>query len=51
MAEIINNILDQEQIPEPKDFQRNKRLLWLSAAVSFILALVGYIIIVMLVLD
>ena len=46
MAEIINNILDQEPTPDIKNFQRNRRLLWLSAAISFILALVGYIIII-----
>ncbi len=50
MAEIINNILDQEPVPELKTFQRNRRLLWLSAAISFILALVGYIIIIGLVI-
>ncbi len=49
MAEIINNILDQEPAPDLKNFQRNRRLLWLSAAISFILALVGYIIILTLV--
>jgi len=49
MAEIINNILDQEPVPEPKDFQRNRRLLWLSAAISLIMAIVGYIIIIILI--
>ena len=49
MAEIINNILDQEPIPDPKNFQRNRRLLWLSAAISLVLAIVGYIIIVILI--
>ena len=49
MTEIINNILDQESVPEPKNFQRNQCLLWLSAAISLVLALVGYIIMLNLV--
>ena len=50
MAEIISNILDQEPAPDLKNFQRNRRLLWLSAAISLVMAVIGYIIILGLVL-
>ena len=49
MTEIINNILDQEPAPDLKNFERNRRLLWLSAAISLMMAIIGYIIIVILI--
>jgi len=38
----INNVLDYTPPPSEKDFNRRRRLLWLSAAISFGMALGGY---------
>ena len=49
MSEIINNILDQEPVPDARNFQRNKRLLWLFAVTSFVLVAFGYIMMILLI--
>ena len=47
----INNVLEYTAPPSGKDFNRRRRVLWLSAAVSFGMALAGYAIMVYYVLK
>jgi hypothetical protein len=51
MESSINNVLDYTPPPSEKDFNRWRRVLWLSAAISFGMALGGYAIMVYFVLK
>jgi hypothetical protein len=44
-------VLDYSPPPSEKDFNRRRRVLWLSAAISFAMALGGYAIMVYFVLK
>ena len=46
----INNVLDYAPPPSDKDFNRRRWTLWLSAAISFGMALCGYAMMVYFVL-
>jgi hypothetical protein len=47
----INNVLDYTPPPSEKDFQRRRAILWLSAAISFGMAVAGYLIMIYFVLN